>query len=167
MVRQRSLIITDVRFWKGYFWQMAFHLPSPNFRTPSLIHSLSSTVHFYKRAHKQCPVSTKSSFRVPLAENHIIPPMCVSSPLPSVLVMCRKGTGVLSTAHTTLNHSFVDVLVTSNRSAQLQQSAMWCTAAQEPAAFLQARLRVPSSIKAGTSSQATAAVRVSFTQTRC
>lgn len=46
MVRQRSLIITDVRFWKGYFRQMAFHLPSPYFFTPSLIHSLSCMVHF-------------------------------------------------------------------------------------------------------------------------
>lgn len=48
MVRQRSLIITEVRFWKGYLRQMAFHLPSPYFCTPSLIHSLSCTVHFCK-----------------------------------------------------------------------------------------------------------------------
>lgn len=48
MVRQRSLIITGVRFWKGYLRQMDFHLPSPYFFTPSLIHSLSCMVHFCK-----------------------------------------------------------------------------------------------------------------------
>lgn len=76
MVRQRSLIITAVRFWKGYFWQMAFHLPSPNFFTPSLIHSLSCIVHFYERAGEQCSVSTECSVReeLHLAENRAVPP---------------------------------------------------------------------------------------------
>lgn len=95
MVRQRSLIITDVRFWKGYFRQMAFHLPSPYFFTPSLIHSLSCMVHFCKEQ--------GSSFREELHDREPAANSFLAHSFPHHPCQERQGrqTGPGSCTHTT------------------------------------------------------------------